>query len=229
MFFFDSGYMLYVFLPSLIISGLTKLFINYTYNKWGQIANSRNANGVGTAQAIMQNYGLNNVRLAGAQGNLADHYSPQEQVVRLSPKVAQQPSVASMAIAAHEFGHVQQWSSRSPLIGARELLVPGVKFGSGGGVMLIVLGLFVNFIQLAWLGVVLFGLAVLFSVLTLPIEIDASRRGLKMLNDMGFLVTSEDSRGARAMLTAAAFTYVGATVVAILQLGFWIMRVSNSR
>lgn len=225
MFFFDSGYLLFVFLPTLVISGLTQLFIRNAYRKWGQTANSRNVNGVGTAQAIMQNYGLGHVRLQGAQGQLADHYSPQEQVVRLSPKVAQQPSVASMAIAAHEFGHVQQWSSSSPLIAVREFLVPAVRFGSGGALWIIILGLIMNIQGLAVIGLGLFGIAVVFSVLTLPVEIDASRRALKMLNDMGFLVTEEDRRGARSMLTAAALTYVGAMVVSIITFLYYAMLV----
>lgn len=229
MFFFDSGYLLFVFLPTLVISGLTQLFIRNAYSKWGQTPNSRNVNGVGTAQAIMQNYGLGHVRLQGAQGKLADHYSPREQVVRLSPQVANQPSVASMAIAAHEFGHVQQWSSQSLLIGAREFLVPGVRFGSGAALWLIILGLFMNFTGLALIGLGLFGLAVLFSILTLPIEIDASRRALKMLNDMGFLVTEEDRRGARSMLTAAALTYVGAMVVSIITFLYYASLVMGRR
>lgn len=220
-------YIFLVLLPALLISGATRLFINRTYGKWSQVPNGRNITGVDAARHIMQQYHLS-VNLEGTQQKLGDHFSPREGVVRLSPNVAQQPSVASMAIAAHEFGHVQQYSQNSPLIAARGFIMPVAQYGGGISTWLIIGGLVINFTGLAWLGVLLFAFTTLFSILTLPIELDASRRAMKMMDDSGMFAGPEDRSGSRAVLTAAALTYVGAMVISILNLAYWAMIVSGS-
>ena len=155
--FFDSTYLLCVLVPTLIISGVTQWMIRSAYSKWSKEPNSRRVNGVDTSRAIMQQFSLN-VRLEGVQQELGDHFSPNEGVVRLSPGVAGQPSVASMAIAAHEFGHVQQYAEKSVLIGARSFILPVAQYGGSLSTILIMAGLILQFTGLAWIGVLLFGL-----------------------------------------------------------------------
>lgn len=216
-----------VLLPTLLISGATRFFINRTYGKWSQIPNGRNITGVDAARHIMQQYQLS-VNLEGTPQQLGDHFSPREGVVRLSPNVAQQPSVASMAIAAHEFGHVQQYSQSSPLIAVRSFILPVAQYGGGISSWLIIGALVIGLTELAWLGVLLFAATTLFSILTLPIELDASRRAMKMMDDGGMFAGPEDRKGSRAVLTAAALTYVGAMVISVLNLAYWAMVVSGA-
>ena len=227
MFFFNSGYFLFVLIPALLISGVTQMMIRRAYSKWSQEPNSRNMTGVDAARTLMQQFNLGNVRLEGVQQEMGDHFSPREGVVRLSPGVARQPSVASMAIAAHEFGHVQQYSQSSPLIAARSFILPVAQYGGGLSGILIIAGLFMNFVGLAWLGLALFGFTTLFAILTLPIELDASRRAMNMMEQSGMLATREDRQGAKAVLRAAALTYVGAMVISILNFAYYAMLVSG--
>lgn len=222
--FFDPTYILFVMLPALIISGLAQLYVRNQYGKWSQRANSRNLTGARTAQMIMQSYGLR-TNLEVTPQTLGDHYDPTNQTVRLSPGVANQPSIASMAIAAHEYGHVQQYAEKSPLIGARSLILPVARYGDSFAFILMFLGLLINSFGLAFIGLIGFGFAALFTVLTLPVEFDASRRAMKMLDEMGVLSTREDRAGAQAVLRAAALTYVAAMVVAILNLAYYALLV----
>lgn len=218
-------YLLFILLPSLLISGATRLFIKRAYGKWNQVPNGRNMNGVDTARFIMQQYNLN-VNLEGVPQELGDHFSPKEGIVRLSPSVAQQPSVASMAIAAHEFGHVQQYAQNSPLIAVRGFILPVAQYGGSLSTWLIIAGFVVSFLQpLQIIGLLLFGATTLFTILTLPVELDASRRAMKMMDDAGMFASAEDRKGTRAVLTAAALTYVGAMVISILNLAYWAMLV----
>lgn len=218
------GYLIFVMLPAMVLGGLAQLYLMSTYRKWKQQRNSLGKTGVQTAQDIMRNYGLN-VQVIPIQQELGDHYNPANQSVGMSPDIANVPSVAAMAVAAHEFGHVQQYAEGSGLIKARTALLPVAQFGSTGAYLLIFLGLIINFSGLAYLGLLLFGAAVLFSILTLPVEFDASRRAMKMLEGMGYLQTREDRNGASAVLRAAALTYVASTAVAILNFAYYAMLV----
>jgi Zn-dependent membrane protease YugP len=134
-----------------------------------------------------------------------------------------------MAIAAHEFGHVQQHQRNSALMAVRTALVPGATWGPGIGIYMMIFGLILNFTGLATLGLILFGVATLFTIVTLPVELDASRRGLRMLHETGLIASPQDAEGARAVLTAAAFTYVAAVATSMLQLLYWAMLVSGNR
>jgi hypothetical protein len=222
------NYLLCVLLPTLVISGFTQWYIRSAYSKWRQVPNGRNLTGVDTARFIMGQYGLN-VRLEGVPNELGDHFSPNEGVVRLSPAVANQPSVASMAIAAHEFGHVQQYAQRSILITARGFLLPVVQFGSPVATYIMLFGILMNITGLAMVGLILFGATVMFTVLTLPVELDASRRAMKMLDDGNVFTSAEDRRGTRAVLTAAALTYVGAMLIAIMNFAYYAMIIFGGR
>lgn len=235
--FFDPRYIMFVLLPTLVITGLAQAWVKGAYSKWSNVANSRRvtgadtarilmgagvaARGVETAEARVQPVGLE----VSQRGELSDHYDPTSGVVRLSPGVATQPSVASMAIAAHEFGHVQQHQQNSPYMAIRQALIPAATMGPRLGIGLIILGLILNFTGLAVVGLVLFAGATLFTVVTLPVEIDASRRGLKMLEANGLLATQDDRSGANAVLRAAAFTYVAAVATSLITLLYYAMLV----
>ncbi len=225
--YFDSNYLLFVMLPTLIISGIAQMWIRNAYQKWGQIANGRHVNGQQTAQALFRSGAIQAIPVEVTPGQLSDHFDPSKNVVRLSQGVAMQPSVAAMAITAHELGHVQQHQTNSALMGIRTLLIPAARFGPQVGIMLIILGLIMQVTGLATLGLILFAGATLFTIVTLPVELDASRRALKMLDDSGLLTSPQDREGARTMLTAAAFTYVAAVITSILTLLYYASLVRN--
>lgn len=225
---FDSNYLILVLLPSLLLSGLAQAYVRSAYSRWGQTRNGVGLPGSTVAQRILQKSGLR-VDLQLTPQELGDHFDPTSQTVRFSPGVAGQPSVASMAIVAHELGHVQQYAERSALIAARGFLVPAVRVAPMLSYGLIIAGLMIGLAELAWLGIIVFGITVLFMLLTLPVELDASRRAMVLLEENGLLVSQTDRDGARQMLTAAALTYVAAAVTAVLQLLYYISLVSRSR
>ena len=155
-------------------------------------------------------------------GNLTDHYDPRTNTVRLSDGVAERHSVAAMAIVAHELGHAQQHENNSILISIRNFLLPAVTLSPRIAYFLIFIGLIFNLGGAFWLGVIFYGLMVLFSIVTLPVEFNASSRGRKLLREAGLMVTQEDEAGSQRVLMAAASTYVAAAVTAILQLLYYI-------
>jgi Zn-dependent membrane protease YugP len=218
----DPTYLLFVFLPTLLLSLGAQLYVQSAYAKWSQRRNSAGLSGVEVARRIFSRTNVAPVNLEGTPGELTDHYDPSHNVVRLSQKIATVPSVASMAVVAHELGHVQQHQERSVLITMRNFLVPAVRFSPTVGYMMIILGLMLQLTELFWLGIILFGLMVVFMILTLPVEIDASRRGLRLLQESGLMVSAEDLTGSRAVLTAAALTYFAAAITAVLQLLYFI-------
>jgi Zn-dependent membrane protease YugP len=223
MFFFNPTYILLVFLPTLIITGLTQAWVRGAYQKWSGVANSRRVTGYDTAEVLMRQGGIQRVGLNVAQGELTDNFDPSTGIVNLSQGVARQASVAAMAITAHEFGHVQQHQQHSPLMAVRTLLAPSAMWGPRIGFGLIFLGLIMNFMGLALIGLILFAGTTLFTVVTLPVELDASRRAMKLLHETGLIQTDQDAQGARAVLTAAAFTYVAAVATSLLMLLYYAM------
>ena len=220
--FFDPNYLFFVLIPTILISLGAQAFVRSAYSKWSKQRNGAGLSGAQVAERIFARTNVQSVRLEGAPGQLSDHYDPRAGVVRLSQDIATVPSVASMAVVAHELGHVQQHQQHSPLITARNFLVPGVQLAPQIGYLMIFIGLFLNITGLIWAGIVLFGVMVVFMLLTLPVEFDASRRGLILLQESGLLVTEQDGSGARQVLTAAGLTYVAAAVSAVLQLLYFI-------
>ncbi|MBC8170913.1 MAG: zinc metallopeptidase, partial [Anaerolineae bacterium] len=189
--FFDSQYLLLVMLPSLILSGLAQFFVRSTYSKWSNVQNQRKLAGSQVGLAIIQSSGLQGVRLEGTPGELTDHFDPATNVVRMSESVASRPSVAAMAIVAHELGHAQQYQEKSILIAARGFLLPAVRISPTISYGLILGGLFMNAAGLIQLGIIFFGITVLFMLLTLPVEIDASMRGMRLLRASGIASSEE--------------------------------------
>ncbi|NDJ61158.1 MAG: zinc metallopeptidase [Chloroflexi bacterium] len=220
--FFDPSYIVLVLIPTLLLSLGAQLFVRSAYNRWGQTRNSSGLTGVQVAERIFGRTNVNSLRLEQAPGELTDHYDPGSHVVRLSEGIATRPSVASMAVVAHELGHVQQHQENSALIQMRTFLVPAVRFSPTIGYFMIILGLLLNATGLFWAGILLFGLMVVFMILTLPVEIDASLRGLRLLRESDLLVAETDTSGSRQILTAAAITYFAAAITAVLQLLYFI-------
>lgn len=225
----DMTYIWLVLLPSLVLSGLAQFWVRSAYAKWGKTANALNMTGVDVGNRIKQSAGLQAVSFEATPGELTDHFDPQGNVVRMSEGIATRPSVASMAIVAHELGHAQQYAEQSPLIALRQFLVPAMRFSPTAAYFLIFLGFLIGATGMITLGIVLFGVVVLFMLLTLPVEFDASRRGLKLLEGAGLLTAAQDRNGSRAILTAAAMTYVAAFVSSLLTLLYYISLLNRSR
>lgn len=227
--YFDSNYLLFVFLPTLILSGLAQFLVQAAFRKWSNIQNSKNMLGPEVADRIIRSAGLHGVRLEGIAGEMTDHFDPSGNVVRMSEPVARHASVASMAIVAHELGHAQQYAQKSPLIAARTLLLPAVKFSPMVSYVLLMAGMFFQITGLFQLGILFFGISVAFMVLTLPVEIDASMRAMRLLRDSGVMTTVEEESGVRQVLIAAALTYIAAAITSVLQLLYYISLFSSQR
>lgn len=225
--FFDLNYLALVLVPTFIISGLAQFYLRHVYGKWSNVANGSRYLGAQTARHILQSSDLDNVSLETTPQELGDHYDPRTHTVRMSPGVSGRDSIASMAIVAHELGHAQQHEDGSPLITARNFLLPAVQFSPTLSYGLILAGLMLNFAGLAWLGVGVFGLSVIFMILTLPVEFDASMRGLKLLRQSGLMQTEDDRNGARQVLIAAAFTYIAAAITSVLTLFYYVTLVNR--
>ena len=220
--YIDPSYFWYVFIPTMILSLGVQIYLKSTFAKWSQIRNSAGMTGMQVGRQLFSRTSLQAIPLERVSGSLSDHFDPGANVVRLSDTVATKSTVAAMAVTAHELGHVQQYQSGSALIGMRNFLLPALQFSPMLSYISIFLGFFFNMTNLIWIGIFFFALMVLFSILTLPVEIDASRRGLKLLREAGLTQSDDDARGARQVLTAAALTYLAAAITSILQLLYYI-------
>jgi Zn-dependent membrane protease YugP len=169
------------------------------------------------------------VKVQGIAGNLTDNYDPRNKTLNLSQGVVNSPSVAAVAIAAHELGHALQDAEGYAPLRFRAALVPMVNIGSNLGWILIMAGLLLRFTELAWLGVIVFAGGALFSLATLPVEFDASARAKRLLIETGIIHTDEEMRGVNAVLNSAALTYVAALITAILQLLYYVFLVGGRR
>jgi Zn-dependent membrane protease YugP len=222
MFYIDPVYFWYVFIPTILISLGVQLYLKSTFSKYSNIPNSSHLDGLHVGQQIFADTTLDAIPLQRVSGSMTDHFDPGKNVVRLSDTVAIKSSVAAMAVTAHELGHVQQYQTGSALIKARGFLLPALQFSPTISYMAIFFGLIFNMTNLVWIGVFFFGLMVVFSLLTLPVEIDASKRGLRLLDEAGLLQSDEDAKGARKVLTAAGLTYLAAAITSVLQLLYYI-------
>lgn len=229
MFFFDTTYFWWVFIPTLVLSVGVQFYLKRTFTKWSKVENSSHLNGDQVAQELFDETSLDPVPIQHTKQPLGDHYDPKANVVRLSPPVYGQDSVSAMAVSAHELGHVQQYQTGSGLIKMRSFLLPAVTFSPTICYICLMLGLLFNMTNLLWVGMIFFGLTVLFSLLTLPVEFDASRRGLSMLQESNVARTEQDKDGARKVLTAAALTYVAAFVTSVLQFLYYFQMVRQEQ
>lgn len=204
---------LIILVASFVIQGA----LTRTYRRWSAVRNPRNLTGAQVARMMLDANGLNHVPVNAVRGSLSDHYDPMRKTVNLSEGVYGVPSVAAMAIAAHEVGHAIQDRVRMPALVARGRLAVPLSLGMNLAPLLVMAGIFLQLTGLLWLGVVLFGAALLFHVITLPVEFDASRRALAYLKQTGLSGSPEATGGARSVLTAAALTYVAGFAMALAQ------------
>lgn len=228
MLYFDPMYFIFM-IPAFIIMGLTSWYVRSSYNKWGRVRASSGLTGAQAAQRLISTGNMYGVQVAGTPGELSDHYDPRNKTLFLSPGVANSPSVASVAIAAHELGHAMQDAEDYFPMQIRSFLVPVVNIGSNLGWILIMIGLFLRITELAWLGVIVFSGGALFALATLPVEFNASARAKELLYSTGIIQSEEERRGVNQVLNAAALTYVAGLITAILQLLYFVFLVGGRR
>jgi len=206
-----------ILLPAIIISFFAQARIKSTFNKYSRVYSQRGYTASQVARYLLDNVGLRDVPVEMIRGNLTDHYDPRARVLRLSQTVYNSTSVAAIGVAAHEAGHaVQHDRGYLPLI-IRNSLVPVANFGSNAAWFLILMAFVTGYYGLINIGIILFSAAVLFQIVTLPVEYNASRRALYMLESQGILY-SEEISPAKKVLSAAALTYVAAALVSVAQL-----------
>lgn len=215
MFFYDPTYILV--LIGAIISMFASMNVNSTFKKYSRMGNHSHITAEQAAERILHDAGIYDVRIERIRGNLTDHYSPGEKVLRLSDSVYGSTSVAAIGVAAHECGHAVQHQVGYLPLQLRSLSVPIANIGSRLSWPLILFGLLLGFMDLAQIGVYLFLFVVLFQLITLPVEFNASRRAVKIMEKANMLV-GEELSGARRVLSAAALTYVAALFASVLQL-----------
>ena len=226
MFFLDPTYLLFM-IPAFILMALTSWYVKAAYNKWSRVPSRSRITGYDAVRRLISVGGMHGIQIQGTPGELTDHYDPRNKTVFLSDGVANNPSVAALAIAAHELGHAQQDAEDYFPMRLRGIMVPMVNIGSYLGWILILAGLFIGWTGLSWLGVLVFSGGALFALATLPVEFDASARAKRMLAQSGIIQTEEEMRGVNNVLNAAALTYVAGLVTAILQLLYYVSLISG--
>jgi uncharacterized protein len=228
MFFFDPTYLIFM-IPAFILMGLTSWYVRYANNKWSRVRAGSGLTGAQAAQRLISNGNLYGVQIQGVAGELTDHYDPRNKTLFLSTGVAGSPSVASVAIAAHELGHAMQDAEDYFPLRVRGALVPVVNIGSNLGWILIMAGLFLQWLSLAWVGVLFFAGGAVFALATLPVEFNASARAKQLLAQTGIIQSDEEMRGVNQVLNAAALTYVAGLITAILQLLYYVFLLGGRR
>ncbi|MFN8471349.1 MAG: zinc metallopeptidase [Anaerolineae bacterium] len=219
--FYGNPMYIVVFVVGLVLSIGAQALVQGAYAKWRKVPNSRGVTGAQAARYLLDSNGLQNVRIEPTQGGtLSDHYDPKDKVLRLSPDIYSTASIAAVAVAAHESGHALQDQAGYGPLRLRSAIVPVAGLGSQLGLWIMIAGLFMGFQPIAILGLVLFALTFVFTVVTLPVEFNASTRALGQIEKTS-LLTAQEMDGARSMLRAAALTYVAAAAASLLQVLYW--------
>jgi Zn-dependent membrane protease YugP len=220
--FFDPMYLLFA-LPGLALSLWAQFKVKTTFQKYSEVPAQSGMTGARAAAELIRQRGISGVRIEQTQGFLSDHYDPFHKVLRLSEGVYHGHSLAALGVAAHEAGHAIQHAHAYGPLAFRSFLVKPASIGSNLGVILATVGVALQASSLTLVGIILFSLAVLFTLVTLPVEFDASKRAVVALRELN-IVTAAEAPGAAAVLNAAALTYVAAAITAILQLLYFLMR-----
>jgi hypothetical protein len=226
MFFFDPTYLCFM-APGLLLVMLASWYVNSAYSKWGRVPIRSGLTGAQAAQRLIMSGGLNGVQIQGIGGTLTDNYDPRDKVLHLSQSVANNASVASVAVAAHELGHAMQDSEGYFPLRFRAAIVPAVSIGSWLGWIMIIAGLLLRLANLAWVGVFVFSGGALFALATLPVELNASARAKRLLAETGIVAGPDEQSGVNNVLNAAALTYVAGLASALLQLLFFVSLVGG--
>ena len=218
---FDWTYLVIV-LPCILLSLWASSSVNTTFKKYSDVMSYRRITGADAAQRVLSANGVHGVRIERVSGNLTDHYDPKTNVIRLSDSVYNSTSVAAIGVACHEAGHAVQYAQNYGPIKLRAAIIPITNIGSKLAMPLILLGIVMSFLgnfsyAIVDLGIACFALSLVFQLVTLPVEFNASRRAMQAI-ESGNILSEEEQRGARKTLKAAAMTYVAATAVALAQL-----------
>lgn len=218
---FDWTYLILV-LPCILLSLWASSNVNRTFQKYANQYSRRGLTGAEAAQRVLSANGVYNVRIERVSGKLTDHYDPKTNVIRLSEAVYANSSTAAIGVACHEAGHAVQYAHNYVPIKLRAAIIPITNIGSKLAMPLILLGIILSFLEslsffFVYLGIICFGLSVVFQLVTLPVEFNASRRAMGAIDEAG-LLTAEEQRGAQKTLRAAALTYVAATATSLAQL-----------
>jgi len=215
MFFFDPT--IIILIPGLIVALWAQIMVQTAYSRYSRVRSSLGYTGYDVAKRLLENAGLYNVGIEVVSGTLTDHYDPIKKVVRISAANYRNNSIAALGVVAHEVGHALQDAEKYPLLVLRSAIGPAVAIGSNLAWIIFVLGLIFFTPFLVRLGILLFSLVVLFTLITLPVELNASSRAMKLLRNY-LLMPEEELKGVREVLKAAALTYVASVLTAVLQL-----------
>ena len=226
--YYDWTYILFM-VPCLILSLICSARVRSTFAKYSKVPNSRNMTGAQAAHAVLSAHGVSDVRIEPVGGNLTDHFDPRTKVIRLSESVYNATSVAAVGVACHEAGHAVQHNEGYLPNKIRSAIVPVANIGSRMSWILIVIGMLlpVRYNFVITIGIILFSASVIFTLVTLPVEFNASSRALATIKEKD-LLTAEEYKGAKSTLSAAAMTYVAAAATSVLQL-LRLLLIANSR
>ena len=227
--YFQAYLNYYLFmLPGIIISIWASIRVKSAFSRYSRVSNSRGLTGADAAMAVLRANGVSNVRIERVSGELTDHYDPRTNVIRLSDSVYGSASVAAVGVAAHEAGHAVQYAHNYGPVKLRSAIIPVCNFGAKLSLPLIIIGSLLLSDWLILAGIALFALSVLFQVVTLPVELNASRRALSAIEQEG-LLRSEERTGAKKVLSAAAMTYVASLLQSLLILFYYLSRYNRRR
>jgi Zn-dependent membrane protease YugP len=225
MLFLDPTYLIFM-LPAFILMLIAQGYVSGAYRKWSQVLGRSRLTGAQAAERLISAGGLN-VNVDGVRGKLTDNYDPRQKVLHLSEGVYNSPSVAALAITAHELGHAMQDRDGYFPLRLRAAMVPAVNIGSYLGWVLIFLGMILRLTNLAWLGVLVFSGGAIFALATLPVELNASARAKQLLTNTGMIAGPDEQRGVNNVLNAAALTYVAGLFAAVMQLFYFVSLVGG--
>lgn len=217
-----------LYLLALIIPLIAQIYISFCYDKYKKIENKNKLSGFEVARKILDKNGLKDVYVVETKGNLTDHYDPRRKTVKLSENVFHGDSIASMAVAAHECGHAIQDKEGYFFMKLRSFIFPIVSFGTKFAYVVLLIGLIANLMDLVWAGIILVGLGLLFQIVTLPVEFNASKRALTEIENI-YSLERFDMDGAKTMLTAAALTYVAGVLSSALEILRLILVFTNNK
>jgi len=224
-FFYMIDPMYWLFIgPAILLALLAQIRVKTAFSKYSKKGTVKNYSGAEAAALILRNSGVDDVRIEPSSGWLSDHYDPRSRTLRLSPDVLTARSIAAVGIAAHEAGHALQHAKGYAPMKLRSAIVPVASIGSSLAWPMIFIGFFLNSMGMVKIGIVFFAAMVVFQIVTLPVEFNASSRARKALINTGILANDEEIAGVRSVLGAAALTYVAGTIVAIMQLLYFLLR-----
>jgi len=218
----DPLYLIIVIISLVLMLG-AQLLVKGSFSKYSKISNSRNLTGADAARKVLENHGIYNVDIQSVNGNLTDHYDPRTNVIRLSENVYNSNSIAAVGIAAHEAGHAVQYAQNYTPVKVRTAIIPFANYGPTVGIILMLLGVLINMFNMIVIGLILFAATFMFQLVTLPVEFNASRRAIETISETN-LLDSDELRGAKRVLTAAALTYVAAMLQSLLTLLYYALR-----